>query len=83
MADMSFAQPFPPTPAALSTELDSGTLERIFESVACETGMCMGEVRDAYAEGRVEVEKEGNEYLVTVVDTDGGGLSTILIEEGI
>ena len=76
-----YAVDLPSACVVASGEIDAATLERIFEAVACETGSCVAEVRALYADDAFTVEKEGDFYVVKVVD--GGGLSTILIEEGI
>ncbi len=65
---------------AKAGDLDPATLERIYEAVSCETGMCVGEVRDAYAEGRMEVEKEADAYHVTVLDGGGDILVIVILD---
>ncbi len=66
---------------AEASDLDPVTLERIYGAVSCATGMCVGAVRDAYAEGRMEVEKEADAYRVTVLDGGGDVLVIVILED--
>ncbi len=62
-------------------DIDQATLKRIYMAVSCETGMCVQEARDAYAEGRMEIEKEPNSYRVTIAEGGGGSILEVIIED--
>ena len=63
-----------------SSSIDGATLEHIYEAVACNSDMCISEAREAYAEGRMEIQKADDVYLVTVVDADGGIMDVVIAD---
>ncbi len=67
--------------ATESQDIDPRLLDQLVEAVAGSCDLTCCEVREAYAEGRVEVEKMGNGYQVRVLEADGGGLAIVFIEE--
>lgn len=73
----------PPVCVALSNDIDAATLEHLLEAVACETGQCLANVRAAYAEGQMEIQKDTDGYRISLQNAEGGGGTVILIEDGI
>ena len=70
-----------PQETTCTEAVDAATVERICEAIACETGICIHDVRKSYETGQMSIEKEGDAYRVTLAD--GGGGTTILIEDWI
>jgi len=66
-----------------SQDIDPRLVDELVEKVAgqCELSAC--EVREAYAEGRMEVEIIDNGYQVRIVEEDGGGLLIIDFEDSL
>ncbi len=64
-----------------SQDIDPRLLDQLVEAIAGQCNLTGCEVREAYAEGRMEVEKLENGYEVRVLESDGGGLAIVLIEE--
>ena len=64
-----------PTPQSTeSQDIDPRLLDQLVEAVAGQCDLTCCEVREAYAEGRMDVEKTENGYVVSVQTVDGGGL---------
>jgi len=73
-------------PAPQSTEsqdIDPRLLDEIVEAVAGQCDLTCCEVREAYAAGRMDVEKTEDGYQVQVLDADGGGLLVVVFEENL
>ncbi len=64
-----------------SQEIDPRLLDQIVEAVSCQTGMSCCEVREAFYEGEMEIEKTADGYVVRVASTNGGGILDIVIED--
>ena len=64
-----------------SHDIDPHLLDQIVEAVICETGMSCCEVREAFYEGEMEIEKTADGYQVRLLD--GGEIMIIVLEESL
>ena len=57
-----------------SQDIDPSLLDQIVEAVACETGMSCCEVREAFYEREMEIEKTADGYVVRITTSVGGSV---------
>ena len=73
------AAPIPQVIEAQDT--DPRLVEQLIEAVAGQCDLTCCEVREAYAEGRMDVEKIEDGYRVQVVEKGGTGITVIILDE--
>lgn len=70
----------PPLQVTESQDIDPRLVDQISEAVAARCELTCCEVRDAYYEGRMEIEKVSDGYVVSVQTVDGG-IATVVIDD--